>query len=144
MEKERGGKGRGFVPDYEATLTVDVSGDVLLEVGGYFMRMSSNVAHIDVWLTFSDTFEDFEGTHLGYLHMERTSKGDPDIEIFYTYKTGDVWYYLHGFGTFEENKKEGWFTIESSGTFTISESINREWIQVWEGTPSFTVVGEKL
>jgi len=143
------GAGKEFDPNYNATFTGDVEGGGLVEVIGNSIDISSNVACNDFELTFSDLFGDYSGTHYGYLHMERDSAIDSTMEIFYTYGPDEDGYYyqLHGFGVFEGNKKEGWFTVVSIGTFTLAKSgevTGWEWITVWEGEPSFNIVGEKI
>jgi len=140
--------------EFTATFTGDISGTGrLVEVEGYFLTISSNVVHNDVKLSFnSSTFGDFAGTHVGYLHMRRSSTIDPTVEIFYTYgPENDLFYQLHGFGTFEGPKTEwtllgpitDWFRINTTGHyFTLyksGEATEWEWVFVWEGFPSFTV-----
>jgi hypothetical protein len=135
-----------FAPNYNATFKGDVSGGGPVMVVGNFLEIKSNSAKNNYMLVFGDTFGDYSGTHYGYLYMKRESSTDPTVEIFYTYGENGVFYQLHGFGTFEGNKKEGWFKINSTGTFTLSRDVGAtgNWEQVWEGSPSFTVEGRKL
>lgn len=137
-------KGLLYYLESNVTFTGDVSGTGRVEFKGYFLDISSNVSVNDVELTFNSTFGDFAGTHIGYLHMERSSRVDPTIEIFYTYgPENDLWYFLHGFGTFEVSNRIGWFRINTTGyEFTLNKggtATEWEWVLVWTGFPSFTV-----
>jgi hypothetical protein len=137
-----------FAPNYYATFSRVVSGGGPVMVTGSFLEIKSDSAENNYMLIFdSEVFGTYGGTHYGYLYMKRTSSTDPTIEIFYTYgPENGVFYQLHGFGTFEGNKKEGWFKIDSIGEFTLSEDVGAtgNWQQVWKGSPSFTVEGRKL
>ena len=139
-----------FSPDYVATLTGDVSGGGLVMTTGYFMEIGSDTAKNDFLLTFSGVFRDYEGDHYGYLYMKRTSRRDLTVEVFYTYGPEPVgsrtYYQLHGFGVLEGDKKAGWFRIECSGSFTLSEDEGStgDWVEVWRSQPGFTVDGRKI
>lgn len=111
-----------FRPNYYVTYTGDVSGEGAMMVTGNFKRIVSNGGVRTYVLTFSNVFEYDMGTHLTYASIFREKKNTlVDVYAIYSPESG-VHCLLEGKGILEGSTKRGWFRIEATGEFTMSES----------------------
>jgi hypothetical protein len=143
----------GFRPNYDAVFY----GDLTNAPDGQSVQLEksyihSNVQVNDYTLTFSDEFGGLAGAHDGYLAIFKHS--DTTAEFFYTFgpetdgNGKECFYHLHGWGSLEfvkaKGKSPGQFRFESNGAYILSQDkvdSSSDWIEVWSGTPIFSVQG---